>query len=65
MFFTPERLLVLALAVTLLAADGVRRVRQQRRSDEIDRRTGRVFLAILIAGSVLAWTGFLVVWMRN
>lgn len=63
MFFTPERLFVLAAAVTLLAADGVRRVRQQRRAEEVDRRTGRVYLAILIAGSVLAWAGFLVLWI--
>lgn len=64
-FLTPDRLLILALAVTVLAADGIRRMRRQRKEGELEPRVFQVFVAVLIAGSALAWSGFVIVWLRS
>ncbi|MFW5972377.1 MAG: hypothetical protein ACOCTG_00180 [Bacteroidota bacterium] len=58
MLLTADRLLVLAIGVTLLAADGYRRLRKQRREGELEDRPYRIFLAVLVVGTLLTWAGF-------
>lgn len=65
MFFTADRLLVLALAVTLLAADGLRRVVRQWNEDELDPRAYRLMVSLLVAGILMSWSGVLLVWLRD
>lgn len=65
MFFTPDRLLVLAVVITLIAVDGVRRMLQQRREGGIGELPFRIFLSTLIIGVILAWFGFFLVWLRS
>ena len=59
-----DRLLILAVVVTLIAADGVRRIMQQRREKSIGDLPFRVFLSALIIGVALAWFGLLIVWLQ-
>lgn len=64
MFFTPDRLLVLALAVSLLAADGVRRLWKQSKEEDVEPRALRVLASMLVAGLVLSWVGVFVSYVR-
>lgn len=65
MEITWDRLLVFAIAVTLLAADGVRRLLKQAKDDEIGPRPFRVMMSALIAGVLLTWIGVVLMWMRE
>jgi hypothetical protein len=64
MIFTPDRLLVLAIAVTLLGADGVRRLWKQSREGDLEPRAFRIITSMLVAGLILSWVGVLLVWLR-
>jgi hypothetical protein len=65
MEITWDRLLVFAIAVTLLAADGVRRLLKQAKDEEISPRPFRVMMSALIAGVLLTWIGVVLMWMRE
>jgi hypothetical protein len=65
MEITWDRLLVFALAVTLLAADGVRRLWKQMKDEDIGPRPFRVMMSGLIAGVLLVWIGVVLMWLRE
>jgi hypothetical protein len=64
MFFTPDRLLVLALAVTLLGADGIRRLWKQAKEGDLEPRAFRIMTSMLVAGLLLSWVGVVLAWLR-
>ena len=63
MYWTLDRLLLVAVVITLISMDGCYRAWQQRKEEKIGVRLFRFYAAMLAAGSGLAWTGFLVEWM--
>ena len=63
MYFTPERLLLIAVVISLISADGVYRAWRQRRDGCISPRLFTGYVATLALGSTLAWVGFLVEWL--
>lgn len=62
---TPGRLLLVAVVVTLASADGLYRAWRHRAEERIGRRVFLFYAAVLIAGSSLAWAGFLVTWLEG
>jgi hypothetical protein len=62
---TPGRLLLLAVVVTLASADGLYRAWRQRTEERIGRRVFILYAVALVAGSSLAWAGFLVSWLEG
>ncbi len=65
MFFTPERLLILAVVISLMTVDGVRRMLRQRQEGELGKRPFQILVTALGVGTALAWAGFLVVWLGS
>ncbi len=63
MYFTPERLLLIAVVVTLISVDGAYRAWRQRADERIGPRLFAGYVATLALGSTLAWLGFLVEWL--
>jgi hypothetical protein len=63
MYFTLERLLLIAVVITLISADGVYRAWRRRAGDRISPRLFAGYVATLVLGSTLAWAGFLVEWL--
>lgn len=59
MYFTPDRLLLIAVVVTLISADGFYRARRQRGENLIGHRLYVAYAAVLGAGTVMVWVGFL------
>jgi hypothetical protein len=64
MFWTPDRLLLIAIVITLISIDGVYRAWRQRKEERIGARLFTAFAVTLIVGSGLAWLGFFLVWLR-
>lgn len=65
MVLTPDRLLILAVAVSVLAADGIRRALQQRRDETLGRTPFRLFVGVLGLGAALAWLGYALMLVRT
>lgn len=63
MTFTPDRLLLIAVVISLISLDGVYRAWLQRADDQISARLFAFYVAALVAGSGLAWAGFLARWL--
>lgn len=64
MYWTLDRLLLIAVVISLISADGLYRAWQQRREERIGTRLFWVYSATLVTGSSLAWAGFLAKWME-
>lgn len=64
MVLTPDRLLILAVAISVMAADGIRRMIRQRKEGELADRPFRIFIAVLVAGVAFTWLGYVVAWLR-
>ena len=62
-YFTLDRLLLIAVVLTLISVDGVYRAWQQRADERISPRLFTLYAVSLGAGSGLAWLGFLLEWM--
>lgn len=58
MYFTPDRLLLIAVVMTLISADGLYRAWLQRRDERISPRLFAIYATVLVLGSSLAWIGF-------
>ena len=63
MYFTPDRLLLIAVVITLISADGVYRARRQWEEERIGPRLFAGYVGTLALGRTLAWVGFLVEWL--
>lgn len=58
MYFTPDRLFLIAVVMTLIALDGVYRAWLQREGERISDRLFATYTGVLALGSSLAWFGF-------
>ncbi len=65
MYFTTDRLLLIAVVMTLISLDGIYRAWRQRASERIDNRLFVVYVTVLALGSGLAWAGFFQKWMAS
>ena len=63
MYFTPDRLLLIALVITLVSVDGMRHAWKQRQDGTIGDRLYYGYAAALGLGSTLTWVGFLARWL--
>ena len=63
MYFTPDRLLLVAVVISLISVDGFYRALKQRQSDVIGSRLFAIYVTVLALGTVLVWVGFLSVWL--
>ncbi|HET6566925.1 MAG TPA: hypothetical protein VFG50_03105 [Rhodothermales bacterium] len=63
-FWTPDRLLVAAVVMTLLAADGIYRSWKQRQEEQIGPKLFVFYTGTLTLGSGLTWFGFLLQWLK-
>lgn len=63
MYFTLDRLLIIAVVITLISVDGIYRAWLQRSDERIGARLFLFYAVVLVLGSSLAWVGFLVKWM--
>lgn len=59
MYFTPDRLLLIAVIITLISVDGLYRAYRQRNDERIGPRLFAVYAATLGTGTLLVWIGFL------
>ncbi|HEX7069946.1 MAG TPA: hypothetical protein VF190_04030 [Rhodothermales bacterium] len=64
MFFTPDRLLLIAVVITLISVDGLYRAWKQRGEERIGVRLFAFYATALGVGTVLVWTGFFAVLLR-
>lgn len=60
---TADRLLILAIVLTLISIDGGYRAWKQRSHEQIGKRLFYFYMAILLLGSALAWIGFFLRWL--
>lgn len=60
--FSPQNLLLVALATAFISLDAVRRLQEKRRQGEIGPTGWTVYLALLLAGNLLTWIGFFLRW---
>lgn len=58
MYFTPDRLLLIAVVITLISVDGLYRAWLQRADARIGTRLFVFYAVVLGLGSSLAWVGF-------
>ncbi len=58
MYLTPDRLLLIAVVVTLISIDGVYRAWLQRADERIGHRLFVFYTTLLAVGSGMAWVGF-------
>jgi hypothetical protein len=58
MVFTPDRLLILAVVVTLISIDGIYRAWLQRADERIGKGLFVFYTVALVVGSGLTWLGF-------
>jgi hypothetical protein len=63
-YFTPDRLLLVAVVITLISVDGVYRAWRQWEDERIGKRLFTTYTVLLVVGSGLAWLGFLLEWER-
>jgi hypothetical protein len=63
MYWTLDRLLLIAVVITLISADGLYRAWHQRLEEKIGQRLFWVYVVSLVSGSTLAWIGFLIRWI--
>lgn len=61
-YLTAERLLIIAIVVTLVCADGAYRAWKQRVDDDIGPRLFVAYIVALVVGGSLAWIGFFIEW---
>ncbi len=64
-YWTPERLLMIAVVITLISVDGVYRAWLQRADERIGPRLFVVYTVVLALGSGLVWFGFFVRWLNS
>ena len=62
MYFTPERLLMIAVVMTLISVDGARRAWQQHEDGTISGRLFVGYVTALSAGSSMTWISYLLTW---
>jgi len=62
-YFTLDRLLLIAVVITLISADGLYRAWRQRSEDRIGKRLFATYAGVLLLGSSLAWIGVLLEWV--
>lgn len=65
MYWTPERLLLVAVVITLISIDGLYRAWLQRSDERIGSRLFATYTVILVVGSSLAWLGFFIEWFQS
>lgn len=58
MYFTPDRLLLIAVVITLISVDGFYHAWRQRGEEKIGSKLFTTYAAVLGAGTVLVWVGF-------
>lgn len=63
-YFTPDRLLLIAIIITLISADGVYRAWKQRGDELIGPRLFVTYAGVLALGTALVWVGFIVGWQK-
>ena len=63
MYWTADRLLLVAIVMTLISVDGIYRAWKQHAEEEIGQRLFTFYVVTLGLGSGLTWYGFLVKWM--
>jgi len=63
MYWTLERLLMIAVVMTLICMDGVYRAHKQYRDERIGKRLYLIYLTVLGIGGGLAWVGLLTKWL--
>ncbi len=63
MYFTPDRLLLIAVVISLISADGLYRAWHQRGDNLIGNRLFTFYATVLVLGTVLVWLGFLTAWL--
>ena len=64
MYWTLDRLLLVAVVITLISLDGVYRAWKQWKEERIGHRLFMTYAVALSFGSGLAWFGFLVEWLE-
>lgn len=64
MYWTLDRLLLVAVVITLISVDGVYRAWKQWKEERIGRKLFVTYASALAVGSGLAWFGFLVEWLE-
>lgn len=62
MYWTLDRLLIIAIVITLVSVDGLYHAWQQRTDDRIGPRLFATYAAVLVVGSGLTWFGFFLEW---
>ncbi len=65
MYWTLDRLLLVAVVVSLISLDGLYRAWRQRSEERIGPRLFLFYAATLAAGSTLAWAGFFIEWAKT
>lgn len=55
---TPDRLLLVAVVVTLISIDGIYRAWKQRADERIGNGLFTFYTVALVVGSGMAWVGF-------
>ncbi|PSQ80868.1 MAG: hypothetical protein BRD45_03255 [Bacteroidetes bacterium QS_8_64_10] len=63
MYFTPDRLLLIAVVMTLISADGLYRAWKQHQDEKIGDRLFAFYAGTLGLGSGMTWIGFLTEWL--
>ncbi len=63
MYWTLDRLLLVAVVMTLISADGIYRAWRQWKEERIGQKLFVTYVSVLALGSSLAWFGFLVEWL--
>ena len=58
--FTPDRLLLIAVVITLISVDGFYRAWKQRSAEQIGQRLFTFYAVALTMGILLVWFGFFV-----
>lgn len=61
-YFTADRLLLIAVVITLISIDGIYRAWRQRADERIGTRLFTAYTAALLTGSSMAWVGFFLEW---
>ena len=63
MYWTTDRLLLIAVVMTLISVDGIYRAWLQRAEEEIGERLFTFYVTAFALGSGLTWYGFFVKWI--
>lgn len=63
MYWTTDRLLLIAVVMTLISIDGIYRAWKQHDDEQIGSQLFSFYVSTLVFGSGLTWYGFLVKWL--